>query len=264
MIQDLQNNLPERNLKLANAGDGGLLTSIITGLISLVGFVALVLGTYTMTQGILTDRQLIDNHSVVQSADVSGECSVKKFIASCDVKIVNSGQTVERSFYFVDFSKDDYSVEVIAQKDDPSNMTVDLAIDKMTNRMLTVVGLAVLGVILLIVAITTFRGIPKKQRLKNIMNEPANQPWQFVEVSAEVDGDLITYTTDIDGKPVEMEIGFEGRKPVILGEDGDKKRLLAIQAKTQNTCVIVCQKLKNINFSKAEKKALLAIIKAAS
>ncbi|MDP8101717.1 hypothetical protein [Phocoenobacter atlanticus] len=262
MLNKLQQNMPQRNLKLANAGDGGLLNSIIIGLVGVLGGGFMVYMLFFMAQGILKDRELIDNSVPVTMANVSGECSSRRLLTSCDVKIAHQGQIVERDFTFVDFSSDDYRVEIIVQKDDPSNMNVDLAINKMSNRIMTAIGLAIIGILMFLGGIITFLGLPKKQRLKNIMNEPANQPWQFVSIPAQIDGDLITYTTDIDGNATEMEIDFEGRKPIILSVDDDNTYLLGIQAKTQKTSVLLCQKLKNINFSKDEKRTLIDIINA--
>lgn len=262
MLKELQQQMPSRTLKLSSAGDGGLFTQLIMGLAGTLGAVALSYAVFTMTQGILKDRKMIDNYTIVETASVSGECSAKKFISSCDVEITNNGQTIERSFSFVDFSKDDHNVEIISQKDDPSNINVDLALNKMTNRILTVVGMLVIALIALFWGISVFRAIPKKQRLKNLMNESANQPWEFVAIPAIVDTDEVTYSTEVDGQPMELALNFQGRKPIILEDSGEKVQVLGIKAKTQNTTVILDNKLKNIDFTKEEKKSLLAIIKS--
>lgn len=263
MLNKLQQHLPNRTLKLSNAGDGGLITQILLGLAGIAAALVISYALFGMTQSILKDRKLIDNSITVPAASVDGECESKKFLSSCDIEISYKGQTIERGFTFVDFSSKDYNVEVLAQKDDPSNMNVDLALQKMTNRMLTAGGLLLLALGALIYGISVFRAIPKKQRLKKLMNAPENQPWEFVAVPATIDCDEVSYTTEVDGQPLELALNFQGRKPVLLNSDSDQKQVLGIKAKSQNTTVVLCSKLKNLDLTKTEKKPLLDIIKSA-
>ena len=68
-------------------------------------------------------------------ADIKGECKTRKAIfTGCKATIRHDGHSVEKTFAFFDFTSGDYTVTAIAANDNPANITLDIAVDKIMNR----------------------------------------------------------------------------------------------------------------------------------
>ncbi|NUF78816.1 hypothetical protein GY065_07850 [Snodgrassella sp. ESL0323] len=118
-------------------------------------FLCLLLGIYLAVDNYpdLIDDYKISRNPIVVDHNISGECKVRRLITSCSVKIYNGDRDfIEKNFSFFGNSKR-YQVQVIASADNPSLMTLDLAIKTMFSRFLIITALilAILWAIWLII-----------------------------------------------------------------------------------------------------------------
>jgi hypothetical protein len=101
--------------------------------------------------GLWRDWQINQDPLTVKEWDlVGGECSSRRGLTDCEADIVYSfkGQNYEKhiSLAFLDFSSNDYMVEVVISRDDPELATLSLGLDMLWNR------LAVFAVFMLLFA----------------------------------------------------------------------------------------------------------------
>lgn len=266
----LENNFPKRYLKITRIGKKTSFKSILNEISSSILFllVVIILNSiiYSLAYGIIKDRKLMDNYVIADNATIDGKCSSKVFLSMCDVTISKNDTVVEveHSFYFFDLITDGYDVRTIVQKDDPNNLSVDLAINKMTNRVVTLVFLIICSVpitfLLFYLPIATIRKNFQKYQLKRIMNNPINQPWQFIALCVNgytMSSNSATYTTNIGEKSVTMVVDFNDYDPIILSQQANKIQLLGIKAKNEDSYVVVCGQFSNINLTKTERDILL-------
>lgn len=69
-------------------------------------------------------------------ADVDGSCRSKLFVlTNCSVDLRYKGNEVSRNFTFLDFGNKDILVEPVADENDLTKMTVDVAIDNIWLRL---------------------------------------------------------------------------------------------------------------------------------
>jgi len=118
----------------------------------------------------------------VTDADVDGSCHVKKLaLADCSVTLTYAvdGHThvVARDYFWVDFSKHDYTTDVVVAADDPANASASVALEKLPNRILTAVGLLLLFLACAVVPLRHFR---RSRRAR--ARYGTQQPLRFVPV----------------------------------------------------------------------------------
>ena len=127
----------------------GLFTLIVVGIL-------LAALTYFVGKPLLSDWQMKDNYQVAQAGRLDdGSCKVKYgLFVLCDISIESQlpTETVSKTgyYFFVDFGGGDYSVRVIEDKPNPTNISAQFAQDKLINRLISFVvvfGLFFLGII---------------------------------------------------------------------------------------------------------------------
>ena len=121
-------------------------------------------------------------HSI--DADIKGECKTRKAIfTDCKATIHHDGHSVEKTFAFFDFTSGDYTVTAIAANDNPANITLDIAVDKIMNR--AVFALMFLAAVLLCLWLALyglFITLPRSRALLAGLNRKEAQPWQLTEI----------------------------------------------------------------------------------
>ncbi|MFB2539139.1 MULTISPECIES: hypothetical protein [unclassified Acinetobacter] len=254
LLTRLQESLPSRKLKVKDIGDGGVLNQLLWPIV----FLAIVLLSIVVVvdggKQILSDRKIANDPVEVVDAMVDGSCKRTKlsFVKSCDVAIQAQGQSVKHDFTFIAFSNEDYEAKVLAQKDNPTNMNVDVAINHMGGRILVLVGFGLLGLLGLLLALMSFRAIPR--RLKMIKNLNENQPWTFITLPVEIDENMTTYKSHVDGKEHTFHIEHKKNEPWLLNPE-DNTQVIAI--KSGETVLPLYKSLHNIDFTDAERQKLL-------
>ena len=130
--------------------------------------IAVILGflAYESVPGLLRDFRLRNGDAVPIQAEVSGDCKVYLFaINFCDVKLTSPQGAESELLVFFDFSlsNDGYSIQPMADKNDPTHLTSSLALEKFWNRAIT---MAVFFALLLLPIVTgigrMMKGAPPK------------------------------------------------------------------------------------------------------
>ena len=90
--------------------------------------------------GLWRDIQISQNPVTLYDADVlDGECTTRRGITDCEARLVYDyeGQSYDThvSLAFIDFSSDDYTVDVVISGDKPELATVSLGLDMLWNRL---------------------------------------------------------------------------------------------------------------------------------
>lgn len=111
----------------------------------------LVLSAMFIAPTILTDFQVRGTAEPIETAQlVKGRCSSRVFVHLCDLSLslATKSRTVTRDVHYLFFDPHlgNYTVEALADLDQPELLTTDLGLDKLWNR---VISLAVLWALLL-------------------------------------------------------------------------------------------------------------------
>lgn len=101
---------------------------------------------------------------------------------------------------------------------------------------------------------TDIKMILPKYKLHKLFNKANQQPWQFVVLPVECVGDLLKFTTNIDGVNQSITLSCDEKMPMFLGVNKDK--VVGLKTYRSPTVIPLWQKLGNINFTKAERQAI--------
>jgi len=133
--------LPMRPLAVRAPGVG-LRSQIGVVFWSLVVAVAIGFFIVPLIGDVISDYGLVGKAEPVVGAHLDGRCSTHGGVLTrCGATLVAPGASGEIrrkvDYFFVDFHAGDYEVAVIADPARPTLLTTDLALDKLTNRILT-------------------------------------------------------------------------------------------------------------------------------
>lgn len=120
---------------------------------------------------------------------------------------------------------------------------------------LVAIGLLFASTIILMGLINDIKNFMPKQRIKLTFNNPTHQPWQFVVLSVNSVGDSLYFTTVINGIMQEINVNGHEKTPMFLNKQQGK--VVGLKANHCQTIIPLWESLSNINFSKAEKQAIL-------
>jgi hypothetical protein len=159
--------LPDRPLRVhpPGAGPGSQLAVLAWAVFVLAALSWMVIRP---VGDLLTDRELAGKAQPVAGARVHGRCTVHlELLTSCDATLTvpRRGQpdlTRVIDYFFIDAHAGDYHIAVVADPARPELLSTDLGLDKLTNRMMTLVVFGplflVVGVVGLVVARRTVGG----------------------------------------------------------------------------------------------------------
>lgn len=148
ILPDLNGILPARAIAIKKHGLANrwlyLFLSIVTGF----GSVAMV---WAWSPNLYRDYLIKNDPIVLEDASiVSGQCRSRKMTVNCKAGILVDPQGERRiknvEFSFMSLSHGgDYETDIVAQKSNPENVTLSLAIDEFWNRLVT--GIVLLGLV---------------------------------------------------------------------------------------------------------------------
>jgi len=150
--------LPDRPLRVhpPGAGHRAQLTVLLWAVFAVA---AMVFGVIRPIGDLLVDRELVGKVAPVPDAKVSGRCSTGLVLTSCDatLSVARPGRpeiTREVHYFFLDEHTGDYEIEVVADPARPELLSTDMAMEKLTNRLVTLVvfGPLFLGCALVVAA----------------------------------------------------------------------------------------------------------------
>lgn len=234
---------------------------LLIGAACILLFLGMAWWLYGVGQGIYSDYRISGHHRVLADAQIDGQCKTRKFgMTDCRVTIRDQGRTWEQTFAFFDFSKQDYQVAAVISADNPDLASVDLALEKLGNRIGFFVFLALVALLALWAAyFLPFVSLPRQRRVVAAFNEADAQPWQMVSVPTWKQGHK--YAVELDGVRRSVVLQFNKTRPWVLEEGPEGPVLLGIAPKNGGNPVPLDQKLSAIEgLDKAERQSLIAQI----
>ncbi len=171
---------PQRALKLHQPIGAWARLLPVLGFLFLAGIFGGWLG-YEVAPALISDFRVQQTAQPLANAHVEGRCSSRAAIFhDCDVKLVfrRKGDEVRREvhYLFVDFHTGSYSARVMGDPDHPETMTTDLGLDKLWNRVATLLGMAVIGIGMLAGIVIVMRGNRADARALRRLSGQALQP----------------------------------------------------------------------------------------
>lgn len=231
-------------------------------------FLCLLLGIYLAVDNYpdLIDDYKISRNPIVVDHNISGECKVRRLITSCSVKIYNDDSGfIEKNFSFFGNSKR-YQVQVIASADNPSLMTLDLAIKTMFSRFLIITALilAILWAIWLIIDL-----LCRARNSTKIIDEINGHKLKPVSVPVKLKF-LQTITIaiykgkDTQGKNNKYSATFNSKTdggPIVLKQHSKKKYdVLGIISDNNPTPIILDENFSRCDFTDEEIRRISKIL----
>ncbi|HEI9859542.1 TPA: hypothetical protein SLO96_003371 [Proteus mirabilis] len=252
LSEKILNAFPTRALTLSPLkGDGGLFRTLFL-VIAMLGMT--VFSAYQIPN-IVYDYQISKN-PVFIDADVDGSCRSKLFVlTNCSVDLRYKGNEVSRNFTFLDFGNKDILVEPVADENDLTKMTVDVAIDNIWLRLISALVFTALFVFCVIFFI--YRQMISN-KVKKALLSVGTKPLKLTAIPAKVVVSnkqfIATYKTNVAGK--ETSITYSGNKktpPITLEIEG-KTYVLAVYEPQQNIPYVLDVPLARIQATEEEKQ----------
>ena len=119
----------------------------------------------------------------------------------------------------------------------------------------------IIAAILIIVGLSTAFSVFDKIKIKRIINEPKNQPWQITTMKVVCLDKEFMFNTFSEGREKVLSTEYKLHEPIVLSHiEEDDHWVLAIQARDTKTVWPMSKRLNNINFNNNERASLRAAI----
>lgn len=243
---------PTRPLKLVPLrGDGGLFRTLFL----VIFMLAMTVFSAYQIPNILYDYKISEN-AVPVDATVKGSCRSQLFVlTNCSVDLRYKGNEVSRNFTFLDLGPKDVLVEPVADANDLSKMTVDVAIDNIWLRLISTIifiGLFGFSVIFFI-----YRQILTSKVRKALLSV-GTQPLKLIAIPAKMVVSnkqfIATYHLNLDGKDIRIAYSGNKKTPPIVIEQNGNTYVLAVYSPQQNIPYALDVPLERIQATPEEKQ----------
>ncbi|MCO6504452.1 MAG: hypothetical protein J6568_03420 [Snodgrassella sp.] len=266
LINKLVDVFPTRPLKVMKLKQEGRLhqTRRIFAVI-----ICLVLALYIALKAYpgLVDDYKISRNPVVVDNHIEGKCRVKYMFNYCSVKITtDDGDVIERNYTFIGGKRGNYHVVAVASADDPSLVTIDLAINNMLTQFVVITALILLLMWAIWMNLVYFLRTRKSIKVLDEMNGQRLKP-VIVPIKLKSYGPITTVLyhanniQGIDDKYVAHFHDKSGGGPIIIGElIKDKGNALAVIGQNGSVPIILDQDLTRCDFTDNEIQALKEVL----
>lgn len=254
--------LPSRSIAIAErpvvAPAGFLFTIVI--MLALFGGLTVWQGP-----GLWRDFQISQNPQTLPNADVrDGECNTRRGLTDCEARLVYeyNGQSYDThvSLAFLDFSNQDYSVDVVISADKPELATVSLGLDMLWNRLAV---FAVFDLIFLAGAIGMILAGLRARSANRAVAVPGRLtlvPVQITEAKTIRGANYVTYAEVVKGKVAKggPRTRFaDGQEPLMAVDEEGRVVGVAVKAEHMGLPVLLDSKLERIDLSEIERRKAL-------
>lgn len=229
----LADSFPTRPLRVARTGAPSPALMLVLGLLMVAGAIATLAGGVV---NVLPDLAVRANPMTVQTSTADGSCETKRVVfTSCSVvlsyEVAGIPHEVQREYVWIGTAQE-YSTEVMVAADRPELATASVALDKLTNRVLSILaGFAVfLGI-----GLATLRQWRIVRTVRVRYAKQTAQPLTPVVVDlgtvkdVRLRGRLHEFTVQVDGKSrkrAQLLSKAEGGAPFLVAPG----RALAVRA----------------------------------
>ncbi|CAO3413119.1 hypothetical protein [Azospirillum endophyticum] len=217
--------------------------------------------------GVVRDFQISQNPLVLENGDVrNGQCKTRKAIfTDCEAQLVYSykgrSYSTDVEVMFVDFHVGDYETGLVISADHPELATMTLALDKLWNRIITLmVFVLLLGGSSLAMVFLALR----IQRVRRQLRHPARLTAVPVEITAfDRKRNILSITyndkiaDDKTGRSAYTRM-TSGEEPLVIGEANGKAVGLAVRHGDTALPVLLDDRLQRIDLTDEERATALA------
>nr|WP_232797332.1 hypothetical protein [Proteus columbae] len=243
---------PTRPLKLVPLrGDGGLFRTLFL----VIFMLAMTVFSAYQIPNILYDYKISEN-AVPVDATVNGSCRSQLFVlTNCSVDLRYKGNEVSRNFTFLDLGPKDVLVEPVADANDLSKMTVDVAIDNIWLRLIsTIIFVGLFG---FCVIFFIYRQILTSKVRKALLSV-GTQPLKLIAIPAKMVVSnkqfIATYHLNLEGKDIRIAYSGNKKTPPIVMEQNGNTYVLAVYSPQQNIPYALDVPLERIQATPEEKQ----------
>lgn len=271
MIRAIKSAFPARAIKIAKPERSAIgLSVILTFLFILISMSLFWLGNSTKAdivydQEIAKDAEPFEpfsprgNAAHYQSDDaIQGKCNTRVILTHCKITIKDThlnvrGNTRTYDIAFIDFSFGNYSVTPVRSASKPDMISVDLAINHITDRIILMWLTYLVGIIFIALGpFLIFSNVKLRNNIKRL-SQQVSQPVIVEILSRHVAYGNKTITYRIPGSKKKFKSIFVKGEPLML----DNQHALAITAEGLAFVWIIDEHLKRLDLSEAERQNIL-------
>lgn len=214
--------------------------------------------------GLWRDWQINQNPQMLPNGDIDGDCRMNRGITTCDAHLTYSynGEDYvhDVSLAFLDFSSDDYAVDVVISRGNPDLATISLGLEMLWNRLavfavlIVLIGGAALGT--LMAGLNAWRNNRDATTAGNLTLVPV----EISDMRSDRGAVFVTYLDRLKG-PKSKRVShtkFGKGQDALLATD-DKGATVGVAVKLEHVAVPVLldSKLERLDLSEAERRAAL-------
>ncbi|MHC5225214.1 hypothetical protein [Ignatzschineria sp. LJL83] len=234
--------------------------SSISYLKSIIGAVVFLILTIYLGINIPKDYTIRQDMVAVDTDYIHGHCSqYLRVFLNCDVDFKIENKTYNQHLTFLDFSKKIYEVNVYASRSNPDLMALDLAIDKLYNRIFTTLLFFFLSMFLFLRCFQYYKDTTvNDKRISQIMSElnmaPKGTPilLQAIPASQISDKKGLSYTANIKG--AKKFVHFNHIHPLTVEIQNEIAILVLVNSASKNF-IVLDQDLMFFDLNEHEKNA---------
>jgi len=242
----------------------GVSGALVMFLCVLSGFVLVVMVVHSDAPGIMRDWEISKNPTILRQAKVSnGKCKTRQgFITTCKVGVLFGERGKQKrkqlEFTFVDFHTGDYSVEVIASADKPEMVSLDLAVDKLWNRIIVACLLLLAGLTFIIVEIIAMAKATATRRAFRAFNNKVliPVPVEISKLSKNYGMHTAEYSYDFKGRKRKLTTALRRQTPFFLSHRQDEKTALGVTDQYGEYVILMDEALTRLDFTDTERQAI--------
>lgn len=270
MFDSVKSVFPRRPL---NVKYHGILNPVFMFFLSLSFFSGVAFFAYFSSPELLRDMEISKDYVELPDAGVRGKCSFgKRGSTKCDVTITvpagaKDSSGVSRGFKqhrielsFWEFSARDYSVTAVASRSNPDLVTIDLAIEKLTQRIILFLGT---NLLFLGLSGYFFYKMLEQIRLRRAfkaLNGKMLQPVSVDVVSLRkaFGATIAVYSYLVGGKKRKVATRIGKQQPFYLSDAPDDSSALGVTDDKGEVVLLLDEALTRLDFSDSERAALKA------
>lgn len=219
--------------------------------------------------GLWRDWQISQKPLTLQDWDMlDGECSSRRGLTDCEVELAYSykGQDYQKhvSLAFLDFSSDDYMVDLVIAEGSPELATISLGLDMLWNRLAVFAVFMLLfggGLITMIVTALRTSGA---NRAAATPGRLTLVPVEISEIKKAAGGMVVTYIDQLKGKARRTTRTHfpRGQEPLLGFDETGKQVGVAVKLEQVHLPILLDSKLERVELTDVERQAALAAFDA--